>query len=232
MLSLSGPAHSCRCGRRRVRGESRLPEPAESQAMDRAELPGFAEIFAAYHGKVLAYARRLLGAEDAEDVTQETFLKVDRSLASLADPAKVSSWIYTITLNTVRDFARRRAARPALTSASAGPEGDDDAGPLAHLADPGVRTPEESAIRAEMVACYLDYVRQLPPSYYEVYVLAELEQLANEEIARRLSLSLGTVKIRLHRARTQLYEELRRNCRCYHDERGDLMGAPKGSPAG
>ena len=78
-----------------------------------------------------------------------------------------------------------------------------------------------------MVACYLDYVKQLPPSYYAVYLLSEFEHLSNEEIARRLSLSLGTVKIRLHRGRAKLYEELRRNCQCYQNGRGELMGEPK-----
>jgi RNA polymerase sigma-70 factor (ECF subfamily) len=78
-----------------------------------------------------------------------------------------------------------------------------------------------------MVACYLDYVKALPRNYYAVYVLSEFEDLSNEDIARRLSLSLGTVKIRLHRARARLYEELRRNCQCYYNGRGELMGEPK-----
>jgi RNA polymerase sigma-70 factor (ECF subfamily) len=78
-----------------------------------------------------------------------------------------------------------------------------------------------------MVACYLDYVGRLPSHYQEVYVLSEFEDLTSDEIARRLSLSRGTVKIRLHRARSRLNEELRRNCRCYYNERGDLMGEPK-----
>ena len=50
--------------------------------------------------------------------------------------------------------------------------------------------------------------------------------MSNQEIADRLSLSVGTVKIRLHRARALLYGELRRNCRCYRNERGELMGEP------
>ena len=192
-------------------------------------LPDFSEIFAAYHGKVLAYARKLLGSAEAEDVTQEVFVKIDRALPSLDDPTKLSSWVYAITLNTVRDLARRRARGPDLRAANPAPARTDgeDEDPLLRLPDVGARTPEQTAMRSEMVACYLDYVRQLPPHYYDVYVLAELEQLANEQIAQRLSLSVGTVKIRLHRARAQLYEALRRNCRCYHDERGELMGEPK-----
>ncbi len=69
-----------------------------------------------------------------------------------------------------------------------------------------------------------------PGSYYLAYVLSEFEDLSNQEIADRLSLSLGTVKIRLHRARALLHGELRRNCRCYWNERGELMGEPSGEP--
>jgi RNA polymerase sigma-70 factor (ECF subfamily) len=70
-------------------------------------------------------------------------------------------------------------------------------------------------------------VKQLPRSYYVVYVLSEFEHLSSEEIGRRLSVSPGTVKIRLHRARAKLYDELRRNCQCYHNAHGELMGEPK-----
>jgi RNA polymerase sigma-70 factor (ECF subfamily) len=123
-------------------------------------------------------------------------------------------------LNTVRDRARARACRPAPAPADAEAR-------LARAADPTARTPEQAAARSEMVACYVDYVEQLPRDYYDVYVLAEFEHLPTTEIARRLAVSLATVKVRLHRARARLHEELRRNCRCYYDERGELMGEPK-----
>jgi RNA polymerase sigma-70 factor (ECF subfamily) len=180
----------------------------------------FARVYDAYHAKVRAYAARLIGRDDADDIAQEVFLKVSRALESLADPARLSSWIYAITLNTVRDTARARACRPAPAS------GDAEAR-LAHATDPAARSPEQAAARNEMVTCYVDYVKQLPPDYYDVYVLAEFEHLPNAEIARRLALPLATVKVRLHRARAKLNEELRRNCRCYYDERGELMGEPK-----
>jgi RNA polymerase sigma factor (sigma-70 family) len=122
----------------------------------------FARIYDTYHAKVRAYAAKLIGRDDADDI-----------------------------------------------------------------ADPAARTPEQAAARNEMVSCYVDYVKRLPRDHYDVYVLAEFEHLPNAEIARRLDLPLATVKIRLHRARAKLHEELRRNCRCYYDERGELMGEPK-----
>jgi RNA polymerase sigma-70 factor (ECF subfamily) len=193
------------------------------------EGPELARIYDAFHGRVLAYAAKLFGADEAEDLAQEVFIKVGRSLGSLSDPAKLAPWIYTITLNTVRDAARRRASDAGRRcGAEASPSDDPEAeSPIARLPDPSGRDPEETAIRNEMLACYLDYVRRLPPSYAEVYVLKEFEGLGNEAIARRLGLSLATVKIRLHRARARLHDQLRRNCRCYYNERGELMGEPK-----
>jgi RNA polymerase sigma-70 factor (ECF subfamily) len=188
-------------------------------------------IYEAYHGKVLAYAAKLLGRTEADDIAQEVFLKVRRSLGDLADRSKLASWIYAITLNTVRDAVRRRSARPEGTSAPSGgaaAAADEEQGsPLAHLPDTRSRSPEEAVVHNEMIACYLDYVRELPRNYFEVYVLSELGDLPDEAIARRLSLSLGTVKVRLHRARAKLHEQLRRNCRCYRNTRGELMGEPK-----
>ncbi len=184
------------------------------------EASDFARIYDAYHARVRAYAAKLVGRDDADDVAQEVFLKVSRALDTLADPARLSSWIHAITLNTVRDRGRARASRP-------GPAPEGAAALLAQAVDPAARTPEEAATRNEMVACYIDYVERLPRDYHDVFVLAEFDHLPSAEIAGRLALSLATVKIRLHRARAKLNEELRKNCRCYHNERGELMGEPK-----
>ena len=183
-------------------------------AVNEPAFPDFSRIYEAFHDRVVSYAASLIGRDEADDVAQEVFVKIGRSLGTLEDPAKLTSWIYAITINTVRDMARMRSSRAERSPNSPDPEG-------------GARTPEEIAIRNEMVACYLDYVKQLPRTYYEVYVLSEFEHLSSQDIAQRLSLPLGTVKMRLHRARTRLNEELRRNCRCYRNERGELMGEPK-----
>jgi RNA polymerase sigma-70 factor (ECF subfamily) len=190
-------------------------------------LPDLSEIYEAYHRKVLAYAAKLLGRDDAGDVAQEVFIKIGRSLETLTDRSKLASWIYAITLNTTRDLARKRAVSVAHLASDTPREDGAEETPLSELPDVRSRTPEQAASWNEMIACYLDYVSELPRHYYQVYVLSEFEDLSNEEIARRLSVSLGTVKIRLHRARAKLYDELRRNCRCYQNERGELMGEPR-----
>ncbi len=188
-------------------------------------LPDLAGVYRDYHPRVVAYATRLLGRDEADDVAQEVFLKIDRSLDTLADEAKLGAWIYAITLNTVRDLLRKRSERER-TAAGLGRAVCDPApaAPLDEVPDTRSRRPDEVIERNEMVACYVGYVEQLPRDYYDVYVLSEFEDLPDGEIARRLSLSLATVKIRLHRARARLHDALRRNCRCYHNERGEIMG--------
>jgi RNA polymerase sigma-70 factor (ECF subfamily) len=192
-------------------------------------LPSLSQIYESYHGRVVAYAGKLLGREEADDVAQEVFVKVGRSLNTLTDPSSLTPWIYAITLNTVRDTIRKRRAGPdgfTVPASTSGVDGETEPA-VARIADTRSRTPEEVAARNEMVACYLDFVRKLPARYYDVYVLSEFDNLSNDEIASRLSLTLSTAKIRLHRARAMLNAELRKNCRCYHNERGELMGEPK-----
>jgi RNA polymerase sigma-70 factor (ECF subfamily) len=174
-------------------------------------------IYGAYHERLVAYAAKLIGRDDAEDVAQEVFVKIGRSLHTLSDDAHLASWIYAITLNTVRDLVRARARAAEKES-------------VVEMADPARRSPEEITARHEMVACYLDYVRRLPRAYYDVYALSELEELPVAEIAARLSVSAGAVKIRLHRARAMVHEALRRHCQCYVNDRGELMGEPKRDP--
>jgi RNA polymerase sigma-70 factor, ECF subfamily len=202
---------------------------AEAWDVDEETSAELSRIYEAYHGKVLAYATKLLGRTEADDIAQDVFLKVGRSLGDLADRSKLASWIYAITLNTVRDAVRRRVTTPTGLAVvpAAPPANEEERPPLAQLPDTSSRSPEEAVVRNEMIACYLDYVRELPRNYFEVYVLSELGELPDEAIARRLSLSLGTVKVRLHRARAKLHEQLRQSCRCYRNARGELMGESK-----
>jgi RNA polymerase sigma-70 factor (ECF subfamily) len=194
----------------------------------------FERIHDDYRDRVVAYATMLIGRNQAEDVAQTVFLKVSRSLDTLADPSRLTSWIFAITLNTVRDIARKGAVRAAFAAPPPASTGsapaDSPPDPFAQLPDPAARSPEENAVRNEMVACYVDYVNQLPREHYDVYVLSEFGGLANAAIARQLSLPVSTVKMRLHRARSRLHEMIRRNCRCYYSERGELMAEPAQPP--
>ena len=167
----------------------RRASPSEDGPSKNGAKTDFSRIYEAYHRRVLDYAARLIESDEADDVAQNVFVKVRNSLETLESPSRVGSWIHTITLNTVRDVARElsaRARRCAVTAVRSRGEGDEE-DPLGRLPDRKSRTPEETVIRNEMVACYLDYVNQLPPRYKDVYVASEFEELSNDEIAQRLS---------------------------------------------
>ena len=184
------------------------------------------ELYKQYYKKISRYLAAIVGESEAEDLAQEVFLKVGSKLGSLKDDSKVSSWIFKIALNAARDrlrepFIKNPSGRACFSEAKT----EIDA--VEQLEDIRSRTPEERLVRREMIQCYLDFVSELPKNYYDVYVLSEFERLPDKAISKRLSIPLETAKIRLHRARVRLYDQLRRNCRCYYNDRGELMGTLK-----
>jgi RNA polymerase sigma-70 factor, ECF subfamily len=186
------------------------------------------EIHDSYYLKIQRYLTRIVGPDEAEDISQEAFIKINKSLDTLQDENKLSYWIYRIALNAARDHMRTKKSKIPVVSIE-DLSGSIDSGcrsRLNELADNRSKTPDEKLIKDEMLQCYIDYVEQLPEKYYEIYVLDEFDGLSNQEIADKLSISLDTVKIRLHRARNELNELLRKNCSCYSDKNGNIMCEP------
>jgi RNA polymerase sigma-70 factor (ECF subfamily) len=95
-------------------------------------------------------------------------------------------------------------------------------------ADEKTVRPEPAAKRAEMSDCVQDYTNALPSNYRDVLALHDMMGLKNREIAKTLGVSLPTVKIRQHRARTKLRESLAAGCDFGHDERGVFVCESKG----
>jgi RNA polymerase sigma-70 factor (ECF subfamily) len=183
-------------------------------------LQEFSAVYAEYYPKIAGYLRRLVGDADAEDVAQETFVKVNRSLDSFRGESRFSTWIYRIAMNTAMDHLRKPSARQALRQGQGTEEGeilfDNDSIPdKAPLHD-------TLLLRRDMNDCIRGLVDDLPEKYRTVLVLAEIEGLTNAETGAVLGLSLHTVKIRLHRARTQLKKSMETACNLYNDERNEL----------
>jgi RNA polymerase sigma-70 factor (ECF subfamily) len=189
--------------------------------------PDFKEVHRLYRPKILRYLSRLVGPSEAEDLTQEVFLKVSRAIKNFRGGSQVSTWIYRIATNTALDemrkpsFKRHPAALQAEKQDSAGrPEGKE--GESAAQAEEESSTAESSLIRKEMLDCLRVYVDKLPPNNRAVIVLSVLEGMKNREIAEILGISLETVKIRLHRGRSRLVKELETHCGWYRDRRNRL----------
>ncbi len=188
----------------------------------------YTEIYLQYFERVSKYLAGIVGPLEAQDLAQEVFIKVGGSIDQLKDSKRLSSWIFEIALNTAKDRLRHNASKKSGENRRVQfSAGEDQVG---QKPDPNARTPEEILEYSSMVDCYLGFVKGLPKVQYDVYVLSELEGLSDQEIADRLSLPLATVKMRLHRARARLYKELRTHCRCYCNERGELMGDLKATP--
>ena len=180
----------------------------------------FEEIYEEFHPKILNYLARLMGPNEAEDTAQVVFAKVSRGLDSFKGQSKLSTWIYRIATNTAIDKLRSPAHRHA-----SGQIPLEDSTPVENNTSRITRSQppiDQKIIRKEMGDCVREYVDRLPPDHRTVLVLSELEGFKNKEIADILMITLENVKVRLHRARARLKQELDDGCDFYHTEEGTL----------
>jgi RNA polymerase sigma-70 factor (ECF subfamily) len=184
-----------------------LPQTPDQDAVDlrlielcqRGRLEHFGELLARYQARIYNMAYRMLHSrEEAEDITQETFLNVYRALATFKGD-RFSPWVYKIASNLCLDHLRRRRLNTVSLDAPVGPEGDMSR----EIADE-TQLPEEQALAEALGSDVQKAIDALPPKYRSVVVLRHIEDLAYEEIAVVLALPLGTVKTRLFRAREML----------------------------
>jgi RNA polymerase sigma-70 factor (ECF subfamily) len=143
-------------------------------------------------------------AEDAEDITQETFVRVFRALDRYDQARSFEAWLFTITTRLSIDLLRRRKVRPvSLTRRD--PESDEEQ--TVDIEDTGLK-PDEVTSHAEEERHAQDLIDSLPPHYKIVVMLRHQQDLSYEEIAEALHLPLGTVKARIHRARALLKDRI------------------------
>lgn len=151
------------------------------------------------HGpRVYRLAYRLAGnRQDAEDLVQETFIRVFRSLDTF-QPGSLAGWMHRITTNLFLDSARRRSR---LRMESLGEDGAD----RLVSTDPG---PERTFEFGHLDPDVLAALNQLPPAFRAAVVLSDLEGYSYDEVADALGLKLGTVRSRIHRGRAKLRDAL------------------------
>jgi RNA polymerase sigma-70 factor (ECF subfamily) len=186
-----------------------------SHAADRrntpASLPAAEEIFREYAPRVYHLARRLLGNEaDAQDATQDVFLQVVRKLESFRGEAAFPTWLYRVTVNTALAYRRKRAVREEHRLHDPLEDFREDGTHLMPVRR-WIREPIQVAIDRETHELIEQAIAKLPETYRDVYVLADVEELPNAEIADMLGLGLPAVKSRLHRARLLMRKALARH---------------------
>jgi RNA polymerase sigma-70 factor (ECF subfamily) len=197
----------------------------------------FRRLFEADHLRVRALLARIVGPQEAEDLTQVVFAKAAEALPNFRGEAQPSTWLYRIAANVGSDWLRSRAAKEAkITIGLSGPADEATTEPSARLGDEDDRrSPEQELIRKEMNDCIREVIGRLSEGARSVLVLGELGGLTDEEVARTLGISRNNAKVRLHRARAQLKQALSDRCDFYRNEDNELACEPKpgaqGSPA-
>jgi len=152
-------------------------------------------------------ARNMVASdEDAQDLAQEAFMRVFKSLERFDFRHDFTTWLYRIVTNLAIDHLRKR--RPQTSTAS----GDDDESDL-DLVDPSLEGPSAAAERTETVDAVRDCLASLAPHFQSVLVLRELEGLACNKIADIVGATHVTVRWRLHRGRKLFQEEWERRAR-------------------
>ncbi len=180
------------------------------------------KLYEEFRPRILRYLTRMTGETDAEDLTQEVFVKVDKALPGFRGESSLATWIYRIATNIALDHVRSASSRYASRHTDIADAEDPQSGEGAAESAEKVQLPDTLLIRKDMNECIRGIVDSLPELYRTALVLSDLEGLTNSEIAGVLGLSLDTVKIRIHRGRTRLRMELDKKCVFYRDSRNEL----------
>jgi RNA polymerase sigma-70 factor (ECF subfamily) len=147
---------------------------------------------------------------------QEVFEKANRGLKNFRGKSSLSTWLYRIATNTVLDKLKSGSLKISYEDFDL--ETDNRDFWNVHKNN----RVDHQLIRKEMSECVSEYINKLPLAYRTVLILSEIKGFKNKEIAEVLGVSLETVKIRLHRARSSLKKELNEGCSFYHNEQNIL----------
>ncbi len=165
------------------------------------DVNAFEKLVTEYEKAVYAIALRMTGnAEDAADMTQETFIKAYNSLQAFRGESKFSVWLYRIASNVCLDFLRSRSRKPTVSLSVEDDEGEETE---LDIADES-QSPEQLLERGLTRDAVRRGLEALPPDYRQILLLREIQGLSYEEIADTLSIEVGTVKSRIFRARKRL----------------------------
>jgi RNA polymerase sigma-70 factor, ECF subfamily len=169
------------------------------EAAKKGDIGAFQRIYDQFARKVLNFIYRMVAsAEEAEDLTQETFVTVYQKLGSLKDDAKFEPWLFRIARNYVYQNYRRRA--PATVSVDIQ---DEEGHAATELVDER-KDPQEAFQAGELERVVHQVISELPEKYREVFILSAIHNLSYQEVADVVGRSLPSVKTDIHRARLQV----------------------------
>jgi len=190
-------------------------ERTEADAHDQADMERLAaghdaalnDLMERHATPIFHFLCRMVGNEDdANDLAQETFVRVFKSRDSFQRSEKFSTWLYTIAANLARNHFRWRSRHPAISLDSESGESEQTLGSTLPANDP---PPNEQTLVAERAVAVRDAVGKLPEDLREAIVLCEWEERGVSEAAQILHSTPKAVESRLYRARQNLREQLK-----------------------
>lgn len=170
----------------------------------------FDEMVSRYWDRIYGMVNQLLrNSQDAEEVTQDAFIRAHRGLANFRGDSAFSTWLYQIATNLARNrywyWWRRKRDKSVSFDA---PISADNATTLADLIPAEVETPDDITVTQEFITRIAQGMEKLSTKHREILTLRNIKNLSYEEIADILSISVGTVKSRIARARESLRAKL------------------------
>jgi len=180
------------------------PDDILVQQSKSGNIDAFDELIKRYESKIYTVAYRFTGNHaDANDLAQETFIRVYQSLPSFRGDSSFATWLYRIASNVCRDELRRQQRRKKISL----DEMISQPGGNLSLADDGV-SPEESLEKSELQRAVHRCLNSLSDEQRLILIMREIQELSYDEIAAALDCSLGTVKSRLNRSRQALKQKV------------------------
>ncbi len=170
----------------------------------------FDEMVTRYWDRIYSMVNQLLrNSQDAEEVTQDAFIRAHRGLVNFRGDSAFSTWLYQIATNLARNrywyWWRRKRDQSVSIDA---PLSADNSTTLADLIPAEVETPDDITVTQEFVARIGQGMERLSAKHREILILRNIKNLSYEEIAVILGISVGTVKSRIARARESLRGKL------------------------
>ncbi|MCW5548018.1 MAG: sigma-70 family RNA polymerase sigma factor [Opitutaceae bacterium] len=195
-----------------------MSSKAQEVALDRVlvdrfkngDQAAFDEMVARYWDRIYAMVNQLLrNAQDAEEVTQDAFIRAHRGLVNFRGDSAFSTWLYQIATNLARNrywywWRRKRDHTISFDQ----PVGPDNETTLAEIIPAELETPDDITVTQEFVDKISEGMAKLSAKHREILTLRNIKNLSYEEIAAILNLSVGTVKSRIARARESLRAKL------------------------
>jgi len=169
-----------------------------------------------YYDRIKRFILSLVKDEwAADDLVQETFIKIRKHIDSVREPSKISSWIFRIAYNLCQDHFRSTTAKneKKIELLSKTPSDEIQI--------------QEKLEQHQMGICVKEKINMLPEPLQTTLILFDLEGFAHKEIASILDISEENAKVRLHRARKELKKILKEECSFEKDERNVLVCSPR-----